>query len=222
MSELDDLRRTVQQLADREAIRDVLYSYTRHMDRLHADGVKQGYHPDADDLHWGTFVGNAHEFADFMTGELRNVRFVTHEITNPIIELDGDRAFVESRYTSRVRVGFDGAPAGRWVETLSHGRYLDVFERRDGDWKVAHRRLVQDGSRVELITDLATVNPDGAARPWPDDLVYRGFGILDLAPEPQEPAANRFAALGEFGRRGVAGETQAASGQPSSGGDARQ
>lgn len=209
MSELDELRCKVDELASREEIRDVLYQYTRHIDRLDIEGVKQGYHPDADDIHWGTFVGNAHEFAEYMVGELRAVKYLIHEVTNPLIELDGDRAFVESRYTSRVRMDFEGAEQGEWVESIAHGRYLDIFERRDGKWKIAHRRLAQDGGRIGVITDLARYTPESVGGSVPDDPVYKKFGILEDYPERFAGIKGRFDGMREFGKRAKAERSRA-------------
>ncbi len=204
MTEIDELRKMVEELQAKEQIRDVLYSYVRAMDRHHVEGAKAVYHPDAWDLHWGTFVGNAHDFAEYMIGELRDAEFVIHEITNPLIQLDGDRAFVESRYTSRVRFAVEDAPAGSYVESTSHGRYLDVFERRAGVWKLAHRRLAQDGGQTSLVTHLRQREPAGAAHPYPDDLVFAGFAIADLPVEATAGKVGRFAQLREHGRRAFA------------------
>ena len=39
---------------------------------------------------------------------------------------------------------------GGEVHALAGGRYLDRFERRDGAWKIADRRVVMDLSRASL------------------------------------------------------------------------
>jgi hypothetical protein len=194
-TEIEALHKTVDELAAKEAIREILYKYTRGIDRIDPETAKSVFHPDADDVHWGSFLGNSHRFVDYMLGELKAAKFVIHEITNPLIELDGDRAFAESRYTARLRLEVEGAPEGTWLESISHGRYLDVFERRAGEWKLAHRRLAQDGGHVSLVQDLATYDPAGAGRPYPDDLVYAGVGVLDHAPEPMDGVPGRFDAL---------------------------
>jgi hypothetical protein len=208
MSEMAELRRRVDLLSDREEIRDVLYAYTRGVDRADSATVKACYHADADDIHWGTFVGNAHEFADYLMAPIRKITSLIHEITNPLIDLDGERAFVESRYTCRVRIDLVGAPSDTWVEHVSHGRYLDVFERRGGPWKIAHRRLVKEGARVLLITDqlVPWPKPEAAPHAWPDDLVYAGFGVIDVAPEPFTPPPNHdhFDQVRDFGYQAMA------------------
>jgi SnoaL-like domain len=197
-TDIEALSKAVNELGAKEAIREVLYKYTRGMDRLDPETAKSVYHPDADDMHWGSFLGNSQRFVDYMLGELKAAKFVIHEITNPLIELDGDRAFVESRYTARLRFEVEDAREGTWLESISHGRYLDVFERRAGEWKLAHRRLAQDGGHVSLVQDLATYDPAGVGRRYPDDLVYAGAGIETHAPGPMDGVPGRFDTLREY------------------------
>jgi hypothetical protein len=48
-------------LVDKDEIRDVLYRYSRAVDRCDRELLASSYWPDAGDNH-GFFVGNAHEF----------------------------------------------------------------------------------------------------------------------------------------------------------------
>jgi len=207
MTDLTEIEKKLDELMSREQIRDVLYRYTRYIDRFDVDELRKCYHADADDIHWNSFIGNAHAFAGHIIKEMQNLKFLVHEVTNPLIELDGERAFVEARYTSRVRIDFAGAAEGEWVESIAHGRYLDIFERRAGVWKIAHRRLAQDGGRISVVTDIAKYNPDAAGKRVPDDMVYKKFDIAKFAPPHTEPKYGRFEALRQFGERLVkAGE----------------
>jgi len=56
-----------------------------------------------------------------------------HLISNPQIDVDGDRAIVRSRHLLVMR-GADGSP----VPELA-GVYEDEFIREDGEWKILHR-----------------------------------------------------------------------------------
>jgi hypothetical protein len=54
----------IQNLIDRQAIRDCLTRYCRGVDRLDRELVLSTYHPDAIDDH-GAFVGTREEFVDW-------------------------------------------------------------------------------------------------------------------------------------------------------------
>ncbi len=58
-----------------------------------------------------------------------------HVITNPIVEIDGDRARVRSRFL--VLQATDGLP----LQAIITGRYDDAFERVAGEWRFASRHL---------------------------------------------------------------------------------
>jgi hypothetical protein len=66
-----------------------------------------------------------------------------HLLGNCHIELDGDRAYVETYIWTFLRVERDG----RSWDTFTGGRLNDKFERRNGEWKIAHRRTVFDWNR---------------------------------------------------------------------------
>src|SRR3546814_5830291 len=107
------------------------------------------YHADGIDDH-GFWKGLGSDFAIFINDMLADPEAgnCQHMVTNVLIELDGDVAFVES-YVEAV---LDAATRREVV----HGRYLDRFERRDGDWRIAYRRVVRDMHRVEPQSPLYT------------------------------------------------------------------
>jgi hypothetical protein len=102
--------------------------------------------------------------------------------------------------------------AGKWPERRAvgdlydQGRYLDVFEKRDGEWKILHRVMSNDFDRwIETIDVAALVSaaaPQNASLRGcrgTDDPSYRGFDLLEHRPE--RPAMKDlwgpFAALAE-------------------------
>src|SRR5262249_38003146 len=137
---LGALQRTVDELSAREAIRDVLYRYARGVDRADVELLKSCYHPEAVDAHW-TFIGNGHEFAEeiLKPHQMGQLPLLKHFITNVLIELDGERAFVESTFLCMVDLAVD---EGGRAHLVSHGRYVDVFECRGGEWRILSRLLV--------------------------------------------------------------------------------
>jgi SnoaL-like domain len=131
-------------LVARAEISDVLNRYARGVDRRDAELLRSCYHPDAIDDH-GIFVGPADDFVEFVTGE-RSRRWIitTHFLAPPTIALDGHVAAVDT-YCQAHHVSPRTADGGQALMVMAV-RYLDRFERRDGQWLIAHRRCAFDWS----------------------------------------------------------------------------
>ena len=102
----------------------------------------------------------------------------------PLIDLRGDVAAVESYF----RTTLEGRDAQQKPqETLLAGRYIDRFERRDGEWRVASRTVVYDWVRhISLPAAMAAEvfglrQPVGARKP--DDALYELLGQAPFADE---------------------------------------
>lgn len=148
----------VQEIADREQIRQVLYRYCRGADRRDESLLRSVYHPGARDRH-GSFDGPAEEFAAYVAGR-EGYRAVQHLIGNILIDIDGDLASVESVFTANLVSDTDTGPA----RTTLGGRYCDLFERLGGEWRISDRIVVLDWTeRQDKVTesDLASAFPPG-------------------------------------------------------------
>lgn len=191
------LARRVEELTAKEEIREVLHRYGRATDRGDVELLKTCYFDDAIDAHGEAFVGDAHEFAEFILGpeQLGQLRDYRHYITNTMIELDGDRAFVESSFLCTLELSLGD---GNFADAQAEGRYFDVFQCRDGEWKI-WRRLMQSEKYVWHQRDPqpfgSNGRPDGIHSKWPDDPVYRRFEVPNLIPEPVRMDQNGFAML---------------------------
>jgi hypothetical protein len=134
---LDRAQTEIRELLDRQAITDVLHLYCRAIDRTDEDLLASVYHPDAMDDH-GSFSGDA---AAFVARTIRRMReeyeASQHRISNILIELRDDVAFVES-YVVAIHSLHDGR-----IE-MAGARYVDRFARRDGSWKIARRLVLVD------------------------------------------------------------------------------
>lgn len=143
MAEVDDIE--IATLVAKDRIRDVLMRYSRGVDRLDAELLRSCYHPDSWDDH-GHFKGNGHEFADFIVGSLaERAHHTTHSVANVLIEitdLEAGTARAESYGLAFLRREEEGQ---EWLDLFA-GRYVDRFERRDGEWRIAHRVVVHDWS----------------------------------------------------------------------------
>jgi hypothetical protein len=173
--------RTVSQIrdemADREAIRDCLYRYSRGIDRCDMEMLRSAYWPDAIDDHTG-FRGDREEFIAWAYPRLRSMEQNVHMIGNILIRLDGDKAAVESYLWS---VSVVGGETRRAVFVC--GRYLDKFERRNDEWRIAGRLVVHDWFRDHAVPGEWEIGPfdmKGLERGTiqPNDKSYNWLGLV--------------------------------------------
>ena len=134
------LERRLAELADREAIRDCLLRYCRGIDRCDEAALRSAYWPDATDRH-GPYQGTASGFIDWAVDRLSQGGRNVHMIGNIAIELRGDVAAVESYFHA---LQAERAPGAQARDLLLCGRYIDRFERRHGEWRVAARVVTYD------------------------------------------------------------------------------
>lgn len=145
----EDIHAALRALQDKEAIRDCLHRYCRGIDRADEDALRSAYWPDAKDCH-GAYRGSAAGFIDQALARLRAGGRGVHQVSNVLIELHGDRAAVESSFLA-LQSGV--AVPGR--ETFLCGRYLDRFEKRAGEWRIADRTVVYDWLEERTRPELA-------------------------------------------------------------------
>lgn len=140
MSELNEAE--LRALLDKAQIHDVLMRYSRGVDRGDGELVVSCFHPGATlDMGRGPMAPAAlAEGISKMTAT-----GTMHFIGNEYVEVDGDAAYGETYFISYATVTDSGKSATR----SRGGRYLDRFERRDGEWKIARRLLVDEWSRLD-------------------------------------------------------------------------
>ena len=135
-------RSDVEELADREAIRHLVHAYCRAIDRRDFDWLRTLYHPDAVDDHTPYFSGPASAFIDQLPQIMSVNRITSHQITNLLVALDGDRAEGEVGVLAYHLMGTGEGP----VDLLVGGRYLDHYVRSATGWQFMRRKIVLDWS----------------------------------------------------------------------------
>lgn len=141
---MNELAPRLARLLDKEAIRDVLSKYARGVDRGDGTLLKSCYHPDAIEEHGGRYTGNAHEYVDGAIPRIRLMDSMQHVLGNTHFDfVRDDLAYVETYLVTLARVNIKGER----FDTFTGGRLIDRFERRDGEWKIAHRRTIFDWNR---------------------------------------------------------------------------
>jgi len=162
----------LQTLMDREAIREAMYSYCRGIDRGDEAALRSAYWPDATDQH-GAYNGSANGFIDYAVKARTNGPRMIHYVSNISIILQGSQAAVES-YFQAFQCDMDSK--GNPRETFLCGRYIDRFEKRGDEWRVAARTVVYDWMKEAPGPDAPEEERFGARTPngkmKPDDAWY--------------------------------------------------
>jgi ketosteroid isomerase-like protein len=130
----------VQVLLDQQAIRDVVLRYCRGIDRLDLELVRACYHPDATDDH-GPFRGTRDEYVEWVDRVLQRFTGTMHFVGNQLVDVDGDVARSE---TYGVAYHHGDPPEDARRNFTTGFRYVDRFERRDGEWRIASRLAVRE------------------------------------------------------------------------------
>ena len=135
----------LQDLADRQAIAELIYRYCRSVDRLdiplghsiwHEDGVA--------DYGAGFYQGPGKGVIDLICAQHLQTLGHSHNVTNILLQLAGDKAGSESYCTATLRV--------RRGETLLQmtvwSRYVDAWSRRNGRWGLDKRLAIRDFDEI--------------------------------------------------------------------------
>lgn len=134
--------------ADKLECTELVARLARGIDRCDPVLLADVFHPDATDDH-GIFVGSASDFIAWVVPLLKTMKRTQHVIGQTLIAVDGDHAAGESYFLAHHALeGPDGD-----IFLIAAGRYLDRFERRDGEWKISHRHAVYDWNSTTALTD---------------------------------------------------------------------
>lgn len=169
-------------LIDKQLLYENLILYCRAADRMDIDGVKATYWPDSVDDH-GSYIGSGHGWADAIDEMRERVKACSHHVGNVFSEIIGHQAKRESMFLCVVL--FDEPRT-----TFFHGgRYRDLCEKRNGEWKVLRRTCVWDwcDSRPTnadwSVTGVPVLSHWGAR--FPEDPIYQDWFSSPPVPRPQ-------------------------------------
>jgi hypothetical protein len=156
---------------DRQAIHDVIVRYCRGVDRSDPDLVLAAFHDDAIDNHFGVVLPFREAVGTLKAargggGSPPSKTTSMHNICNVLIEVDGDIARCESYVIVIVRIPREGGA----IDWMHAGRYVDRFERRNGEWRIAYRTVVYDLERFDEVVPA----PDGLSQAGYLDKAVRG------------------------------------------------
>ena len=147
----------LQELLDKQAITEVLQRYSRTLDWLDDDGQAGCFWPDAH-IDYGFFTGSAADFLPVVMQIERASQRRWHFLSPPAIAFDApDHAQVECY---GMATGIREQEDGTWSGGLYGGRYLDQYEKRDGEWRISSRRYIMDWTMA--MPDQPDASPNAA------------------------------------------------------------
>jgi hypothetical protein len=143
MSMIDEAR--LQKLIDKQDIYEMMCRYARGVDRMDKELVLSCFWPEATAVYpssmTSVFKGSFLEFLDSQWEAWKVYTAQQHHLCNHLCEVDGDRAKAETYQFS-----FYWAEPGNDpdLNLLNSNRYIDRYERRNGEWRVIHRELIRN------------------------------------------------------------------------------
>jgi hypothetical protein len=167
---------TLEIMIDREAIRDVITRVARGEDRRHEGLLRSAYWPDAT-IDFGVMQGGFEDYLTWCVPGSPDIPVTQHMLGQCMISLRGGSAKAETYVQSYHRVKAEGGER----DTAMGGRYLDVLEKREGEWRIAARTMIYDWDR-----DL------GVAADWSKGLMGMAFLSENPTGKSQGDASEAF------------------------------
>ena len=131
-----------QQLLDKQAITEVIYRYGRSMDRLDRDLGRSVFWPEATaDYHQQMYQGTGYGFIDMVMEAHPTFSAHSHQFSNILITVEGDTATSETYGDVTLRRLDED---GRCTDSRNLGRYVDRWEKRQGEWRIIERTNLHD------------------------------------------------------------------------------
>jgi hypothetical protein len=135
-------------LASRQEITELIYRYCRSVDRLDAALGHSIWHDDATaDYGIDVYQGNGRGVIDHICAQHLHTLHHSHQVSNILIELDGERAGSEACVTACLRV----RRGEQLMQMTVWSRYIDRWSRRNGRWAIDHRLAVRDFDEIRAV-----------------------------------------------------------------------
>lgn len=130
----------IERTIDREGIRECIARLARGEDRRDAALIATSYWPDSV-TDYGVFKGTFAQYLNWVVPGSEAIANTQHHLGQSYIELAGGSARTETHVISYHRIDYGG---GDEHDVVIGGRYLDLFERRDTEWRIASRTMLYD------------------------------------------------------------------------------
>jgi SnoaL-like domain len=152
-----NLEAKVQELLDRQAIHDLIARYSRTLDWLDDEGQAGCYWPEAS-IDYGFFTGTAEEFVPVVMAVERSTGRRWHMLAPLSVKLTSATTAEGECYG--IALGFRREGDEPYKGNMYGGRYLDTYEKRGEEWRIASRRYIMDWTCV--MPDQPDASPNAA------------------------------------------------------------
>ena len=142
----DSLSDAMADLVAKAAITEALHRYCVAVDRIDEATWWQAWHRDARAHYEEIFDGSAASLMAWIFETHRSCEATSHQLSNVLIELDGQTATSESYVTACIRAG--------GTDVVARGRYFDTWSNRDGGWRIDERRYRSDVLQMIPVTTI--------------------------------------------------------------------
>ena len=116
------------------------------------------------------YVGPGKGVIDAICASHAHLLSHSHQVTNILVELDGDSAGSEAYVSGTMRTQRDG----RLMQIEVWARYIDAWERRGGRWGLVRRVVVYDHESIREVTPMGQPLRGARDRTDPSYAVLKG------------------------------------------------
>lgn len=172
----DSLPAEVQDLLDRQKIQQLMMRYCRGVDRVDRALIASCYHPEGTCEFGSLLLQGGENVGQAIAQAAGGYQLTFHMIGNHLAEIRGDVAAAETYFFSATTVA---AESGEKQLRVRAGRYVDRVERREGEWKIRTRVVVEDWCKFVDLPQL----PEGVSfRPGQQGLADPLYTLLNSLP----------------------------------------
>ena len=173
-------------LEDREAIRDCITAYAHAIDRRRWDIMQNLFHDDAQ-FAFGTVAGDWKSFVEQARAVIDPCLATQHQLGQVMFGFESGALCHTETYMTAMHTVPAGYPLpdvfpdkGEIYSAVIAGRYVDRFEKRAGEWRIAKRTGVYDWREFRVVegVDIALLGEEACG--FHDDR------------DPSTPVAARF------------------------------
>jgi len=168
----------VAMLLEKQAIAELVYAYSRAVDRHDFVLLRSLYAADGIDDHGGLYCGPADGFVAWLKTAMKGVE-TSHAVHNHTIAVTGETAEGEAYVTAYNRIP---VAQGGFDEFIQGLRYIDSYVKEGVQWRFARRTVVVDWAQLRPAFwdfDHPLLKGKRPAAPGADDPSY---GLLSAPP----------------------------------------